>query len=323
VIKFLRDKSVLTVAAIVLFFLLFHWHLFTSPVAFDTQTKLGFLPVLLSKYIAPLPNVLLVFIYTALVLQQAFRLNYILNNSKMFLKQGFTTAFAYIVLSSFLLDGYLLSASLIANSFIIWLYNSVTKLYNNNSPRGLLFSIGFFTTCSVILYHPTALLFVTIFFALAIVRPFKISEWLILLLGVIAPIYLLLSGLFLTNNFIAAKQMIPKFTFNTFAISKNYLVWFTGSLLAFLLILGFSNWYPNSNRMVIQIRKNWSVMLVLLLFSIPSIFIFYKDGLMPAILCYVPLAAFISNYFLYTKKLLIANLIILLSIAVIILNYWR
>jgi hypothetical protein len=74
--------------------------------------------------------------------------------------------------------------------------------------------------------------------------------------------------------------------------------------------------------MVIQIRKNWNIMIVMVIMLLIIPFIFYNAGLQSAALSIIPLAAIIANIFLYPKKMLVPNLFFALAIIIIIHNNW-
>jgi len=197
------------------------------------------------------------------------------------------------------------------------------KLYNNPTPKVLLFNTGLIAGSSVICYHPTAILIVVILFALVIVRPFRIAEWIVLLMGVVTPLYILLSILFLTdqwslvNGFLPKIHLgLPKFQF------KDFWLVFTVATIVISLLAGLFYYNNASNRMVIQIRKNWSVLLVMLLLMLPIPFIFTKTAMYAVEMLVIPLSAFIANAYLYPKRLLFPNLLFFLAVAAIIHNNW-
>ena len=74
--------------------------------------------------------------------------------------------------------------------------------------------------------------------------------------------------------------------------------------------------------MVIQIRKNWGVMAVMLFILLPIPFIFLNAGLESALMALVPLGAFAGNVFSYPRKLLLPNILFWLAILVIVYNNW-
>jgi hypothetical protein len=283
----------------------------------------GFLADALVGFMKPLPLPLLVFLYHTIVLVQAFALNNMLNNLRMFQQQAYTTAMAYIMFTGFFAEWGNITPALLANGLIIWIFLLLSKLYNHTSPKSLVFNVGMLSSIAILCYHPTSTLVCITIFALAVVRPFRPAEWLVLLMGIILPFYFLASYLYLTNQIEHLKFFLPFIRFHVPALVVN--VWFWVSLAGLLLslLLGIYYWQQNSGRMVIQIRKTWGVMLVLLLLTLPIPFIFKNESLHAAAVCLVPLAAFSSNMYIYPKRLLLPNLLFWLSVAIIAHNNWQ
>ena len=101
-------------------------------------------------------------------------------------------------------------------------------------------------------------------------------------------------------------------------------IWLLAKIVSVLLMLaiGLQYWSTQNNRMVIQIRKNWGVMVVMVITILPIPFIFKNSGLDSAILAIVPLSSFIGNAYLYPKKALLPNLLLLLSIVLVVHTNW-
>lgn len=318
-ISLFRDKSIVAIFCLVIASLLVHLHIFFVPIPIDINLNSGVLSWLFQDYFTKLHPVAISVIYILLLLVQAIRINIILNDSKMFSKMGFTTAFAVVLLSGLFTNAFSFSPAFIANSFVIWVFSSVIKLYNNPSPKAILFNAGFIASASVILYQPTLFLVVGLLFALSILRSFKPTESLILVIGIIAPIYLFVSSLFLTDKMSLLLKLIPQFHFH-FLLIKNPWFWSSVSTIFLLAIAGIFSWYPNSNRMVIQIRKNWLVMLIFFILSTTGILLFTNKFYFPEVLCIVPMAAFVSNFFLYPERKILINLLLIMAVIMIVYN---
>jgi len=323
VVIFFRDKSIVAVVFLVALCLLVHFHFFITPAQVTVSDDDGILSILLARYIQPLPSTFLFIIYITLILVQAVRLDLVLNEIKMFQQTGFTTAMSYVLLSGFIPQWCSVTPALVANLLVIWIFVKLSKLYNNPSPKTLLFNTGLVVGLTVLSYHPTALLVPVVLFALMVVRPFKLTEWFVLLMGIITPYYFLLSVLFLTDKMSLIERFTPELLFNLPLQHADVWLWINLSALLLLLLVGFYFWSPANNRMVIQLRKNWGVMMVLLLILLPVSFIFKKAGIESAMLIIVPFAAFVSNAFLNPKKLLLPNLLFWIALAIIIHNDWE
>ena len=322
-VTFFRDKSIVALIFLIVLCLAVHVHFFVSTPLVVVNDDDGLLSVLLKKYIQPLSGTIIFLIYIAFVLIQSIRLNMVLNEFKMFHQSGFTTAMSYVLLTAFIPQWCALTPALIANSLVVLIFIQLSKLYNHPAPKTLLFNTGLIVGLTILSYHPTALLILVVLFALAVVRPFRLTEWFVLLIGIFTPYYFLISGLFLTNNLQQLYHFIPEIQFNLPLQRMDYSLWANVSAIILFLFSGFYFWIPASNRMVIQLRKNWSVMLVMLLILAPVPFVFKKAGIESAILFTVPLVAFISNAFQNPKRLLLPNILFWIAVLIVIHNNWE
>jgi hypothetical protein len=161
-----------------------------------------------------------------------------------------------------------------------------------------------------------------VLFALTVVRPFRLAEWLVLIIGILTPYYFLLSILYLTGQMQFLYHFIPDMALNLPIQHPDMWFWIDLGFMALLLLLGLLYWSPSNRRFVIQIRKYWGVMMVMLLIETVIPFIFLNAGVEASFLWMVPLAAFISNFFQNSKKLWFPNLIFWLAMVLIIHNNW-
>jgi hypothetical protein len=322
VVFLFRDKSIGSVFFLVVLCLIVHAHVFLSTPQVVVLDDDGLLSYLLQEYIKPLPPTALAFIYILLVLLQAIRLEFLMNELKMFHQYSFTTALAYVLLTGFFVQWCSITPALVANSFLIWIFIQLSKLYNNPSPKTLLFNTGLIVGLTVLCYHPTAILILVVLFALAVVRPFRLSEWLVLLLGICALYYIIIALLFLYDRMYLVPGFVPDLKINMPFAKPDIWFWINLSTIALLLLSGFIAWSPQHNRMVIQVRKNWSVTIVMLIIILAVPFIFQNAGLQSAILSIVPLSAFIANVFLYPRRLWLPNLLFWIAVAAVIHNNW-
>jgi len=322
VVQLFRNKSYSGIVLLALLFLVVHANFFMHAPEITKPTHSGFFEVIIQQYIQSLPDIALFLIYALLVLFQAIRFNIALNNAHMFQQQGYTTGMAYILLTGLLPQWNYISAALLVNSFIIWIFIKLIRLYNNPSPKTLLFNIGFITGAVILCYHPTVIFILVIFFALLVVRPFRLAEWLVLLLGVILPYYFTAAILFMTNQTNLIKGILPHFQIAWPLSFPAYWLSITIAYAILLLLFSFYYWQLHVNRMVIQIRKNWMIVLVFLLVILISPFLFAYAGLTAAFIWIIPLSAFFANYFLYPRKTFLPNLFFWVALALVFYNNW-
>lgn len=317
-----KDKSFVSVFCLILLCFAVHSHLFVGMASIPETQDSGVISFVLIKYIKQLQPTIISLLYIAIVLLQAIRLNILLNEYRMFSQVGFTTAMSYVLLTGIFPEWASITPALIANSFVIWIFIQLTKLYNNPSPKSLLFNTGLIVGAAVLCYHSTALLLIIVLFALIIVRPFVLSEWFVLLLGVLMPFYIIGALLFLNDKIAFWQSFVPRIHFTKVVVTKNIWFWVNVGIISVMLLSGFIMLNGNTNRMVIQIRKNWGVITVMALIMIPLPFIFVDAGMAATALSIVPFAAIISNAFVYPRKMWWPNILFFLAIAAVIHNNW-
>ncbi|CAF3786738.1 unnamed protein product [Rotaria sp. Silwood1] len=166
--------------ALVICTVLIHFHIFYVPVTLSANSNTGIFNLLVQRYLIKLPPIFITIVFILLILLQSIRLSIVLNNSKMYAHQGFTAAFAYVFLSGLLPNAYLFSPAFLVNSFIILLFSIIVKFYNNQNAKGLLFNAGFLASSIVICYYPSVVLLLVTLCGLAILRPFRMAECIII-----------------------------------------------------------------------------------------------------------------------------------------------
>lgn len=318
-----RDRSIANIFFLVILSIAVHLHFFVDAPLVVTNINDGVFSLFLRNYIAGLPGTVLFMLYHMIILLQAIRLNMVLSDLRMFQNNTFTTAMAYILLSGILLQWCSISSALTANFLVIWLFIKLSRLYNHPSPKTLLFNTGLIVGLSVICYHPTAILIVVVLIALAIVRPFRLAEWVVLLMGILLPYYFLAALLFLRDETANFPGYLPYLRLNLPLEKWSVPLAIRLVVLTLVLTAGLIFWQVGIKRMVIQIRKNWGVMVGMLLILLPIPFIFLDAGIESAFMSMVPVAAFASNAFSYPRRLLLPNLLFWMSIALLAYNNWE
>lgn len=319
-----RDKSIINIFLLAVLSVVVHFHFLIEAPVIDTNsgTNDGLISLLLDRYIASLPAAIRLLFYHALILVQAIRLNLAMNELKMYQSSNYLPAMTYVLLTALIPQWCAISPALVSNSLVIWIFVKLSRLYNHPNPKTLLFNAGLITGLSVLFYHPMAILVGVVLFALAVVRPFRLAEWLVLLMGISLPYYFVLSALFLSDRLLEFQSMIPDFYFGIPG-GANGIIFFRGLIsVAVLLLCGLFFWQVGINRMVIQIRKNWGVMMVMLLTLLPVPFIFELGGLESGLLCLIPISAFVANAFVNSRNLSFPNLLFIAAMVIIALNNW-
>jgi len=321
VVSFFKDKSPTAVIGLIVVSIGTRALFWNKPPTVITTPSDGLIYYLLSKF-SLLPGAAIAFLYHFIVLVQALRLNYALNDIRMLPKVAFTTALAYVLLTALIPSWNNITSALVTNSMIIWLIFRLIRLYNTTKPKTIVYNIGLITGSTILLYYPSLPLIVVVFFALASLRPFRPNEWIILLIGIVTPLYFLTGWLYLNDKIEIALQQLKIFQLQIIRPANMLMTIITFAVASIAVIAGVITWQSNSGRLSIQARKSWSFLFVMLLFLMPIIY-FMKDAYPNALLlAAVPGAAFVSNTFIYPKRNFAPALLFWLFIALIIYINW-
>lgn len=272
-------------------------------------------PLHLPAFFYGISAFLLLFVQTTLI-------NRICTDQKMLPKPNYLPGMAYMLLSSLFVEWNHFSAPLIINTFLILMFYRMINLYNTNKPLSSIFNIGAMMGVVTLLYQPAVFYVLMIPLALYIMRPFRVREWLTGFLGLTAPYYFLALEPLFTNHW-NWNYLVPSVHIDLPAMPSSIFVTVSIILLILPFITGGYFVQSNLNKMLIQIRKGWSL---LLLFLIISMFIILVNGGVNYVnwsFGLMPLAAFHSATYYYPGKRwfpLILHWIIFLY--VIYLVYW-
>ena len=320
-VSLFKVKSAASVLGLIIFSILIHARFIDFPPQVIINPSDGLLYYILLP-LKQLPSLALSVIYQLIILLQAFRFNYIMNDVRMYPKPAYTAALAFILLTGLLPQWGNISASLLSNSILLWFLFFIMKSYNSQKPGTLVFNTGLVAAVAVLLNYSLFPLLIVSFLALAIIRPFRITEWFILLSGVITPFYFAGGYLFLTDNMVFAKNLLHIFQWHIIKPDHFILTVITLAVSGCIIICGIYMIQANSSRMMLQARKSWTIILFLFIFLIPANY-FVKDNWPYTLLSTViTAAAFISYTFIHPKKNIIPVVFFWLMIAISVYNNW-
>ncbi len=317
-----RERSPVSIVWILLIAFGLHAHLFLEQPVVLSTAKDGLISFFFRQVFSGISGLPVTLLYLFLLLIQALRFNYVMNELRMFQHANYLTAMAYIMFASLLPQWHTVSPALVANIFIIWIYSLVLKLYNNKNPRSLLYNIGLITGVAIVSYHPLMLMGVVVLFALIVIRPFNLTEIFVLLMGLLTPFYFLGAYLFFTDQWDDLIRYLPSWEFKWPKLEKDYRLILTFGVLIISLIAGVVVWERNNRRMLIQSRKNWGVLLLLFILFLPVPLVHYENSVNAMMLWIAPLAAFVANAFLYPRKTVFPLILFWLIVLASIYNNW-
>lgn len=320
-----KTSSPVNVALLIAYAVVLKIYSFLHPHIPVAQATDGFLYNKLLQFLTPFGKTLPVIyplIVLVLILSQAITFNNLINNQKLLPKPNYLPAMSYVLITALFPEWWQLSSTLIINSLLVWVWASLCNLFNNPKPKTLVFNTGMVVGLCSFLYFPAIAFSVLIFFALITLRPFHLSEWMVAILGILTPYYFLFAFLFLANNW-NPLTYLPSVSVSFPKFQQD--VWAWGAVVLLVIPFLISGFYIQGNilRMLIQVRKSWSLMLTYLIIALLIPFINFTSTFEYWILCALPFAAFHSYTFFYAeKKWLPVALHWLMVIFIVALNIW-
>jgi hypothetical protein len=203
-----------------------------------------------------------------LVYFQAVLFNQILIKYNIFPKPSYIPAAVYIVISSLFTIFLTLQPVLIANFFVLWLFERLFSIYKTDQPISRAFDLGLIIACGTFVYFPFIIVLPIIWLALSIYFPFSWRSWVSGLMGFLILYFFVGVYFFLSNNldrFLFIFKPL-NFTNPTYLPIIGDELW-TLVPLAILLILGIYFYRLNSAKNLILVRKSLQLLVFLTVLS--------------------------------------------------------
>lgn len=247
---------------------------------------------------------------------QGLMINYIVNEYRLIPKQNYLPAMAYLIITSLLPEWNYLSSPLVSNTLIIWMIISVFKLYNVNNIKARVFNIGLIAGLSSYIYFPSGFFIICVMVAVLILRPFRLNELVLFIVGSITPYYFHFIILFLQDR-LSIANFFPHISFKIPDVKSN--IWLAAStlLLTIPFLIGGYFVQVHLRKMLIQGRKNWSILLLYLMMAFFIPFINSDQSFHTWILIAAPFATFHACTYYYPSKRFLPLLLFFISIGYI------
>lgn len=252
---------------------------------------------------------------------QALMVNYFINEFRMVAKPTYLPAMSYLLITSLLPEWNFLSSPLVASTVIILIIITLFRLYNVYTARGSVFNMGLLLGIASYIYFPAASFLIFVLLGMMILKPFRLNEIILLFMGALTPYYFYGAYLFLTNN-LSVESFLPHVSVNVPEIKST--VWLATStvFLAIPFLLGGFFVQSHLHKMLIQVRKNWSIILLYLLLAFFVPFVNTYTSFSNWVLIAVPFACFhTATYFYLSKKWLSHTLFFLTLGFILYLQY--
>jgi hypothetical protein len=240
-----------------------------------------------------------------------------MNSQRMLSRSTYLPGMAYMLVTSLLPEWNYFSAPLIINTILLFVLSRLFNIYNQQNASGSIFNIGLSLGIASFLFFPSLTFIIWILLALMVMRPFRLNEWLICVLGITTPFYFYAIYLFITGQW-SWQSLWPYFSISLPSVEQS--AWLAGS--AFLLVVPFlmGGYYVQDNlrKILIHVRKGWSLILLYLLGAIFIPFVNNSDTIENWVMAAIPFAAFHACAYLYANLRIIPLLLFWLTLAFIL-----
>lgn len=261
-------------------------------------------------FLYPLLTFLILFV-------QAIVLTTFINNQRMTNKPTYLPGLAYILLTSLLPEWNYFSAPLLVNSILLFVLSALFGIYNKQNVMGSVFNIGMALGFAGFLFVPSLTFIIWVLLAMAVMRPLRINEWLICILGITTPSYFYAIYLVIKAKW-SWDAFLPHITIGLPSLQQS--AWLAGSVFLIMVPFLAGGYYVQENlrRMLINVRKAWSLLLLFLLTSLLLPFINPSHTFENWIMGMLPLAAFHGCAYLYSRWRYLPHILLWLTVGFII-----
>lgn len=237
----------------------------------------------------------------ALLFLQASLLNRVANSIKLFPKPNFLVGMSFLLVSSLLPEWNQFSSTMIVNLLLIWIFYGMAGWYNNAKPLSAVFNTCLIVGVLPLLYSPCVAYLVMLLLAMIITRPVRVSEIVVGLIGFLTPYYFLFIVLYLTNDF-KPYELVPRISFHLPRLPAS--LWITIGILLLVVPFLTGGWLvqENLNKMLIQVRKCWSLVLSILIVGLLIILVNPGNNYQHWFLSTIPLASFHAAAYYFPQK---------------------
>ncbi|WP_461450769.1 DUF6427 family protein [Mucilaginibacter sp.] len=155
-------------------------------------------PLSYEHFFSPAENI---GIAAVLVLIQALLLNLLVNRYNLLSRSTFLPALMYVTVSGLFTPFLGLSPPLICNFLVIWMLFKLFELYKGDGALSTTYDLGMIVAIGTLIYFPFIFLFLAIWIALIIFRPFNWREWIAGIIGYATVFFFLAVFYYLHNQF--------------------------------------------------------------------------------------------------------------------------
>lgn len=253
-----------------------------------------------------------------ILVAQALYLNYFFNRHKMTGRNTDLPGMSYLLITSLLPEWSQFSGPLLINFLLLFFLSSLFESYQRADTRRSLYNVGLVLGLGIFIYPPSIFLIIWFLLSLLIIRPVRLQEIIISLLGVITPFYFLGVWLFWKGQ-LSIAVMEPHFSFSIPATLPEVWIWGLLFLLFIPFLIGFYYIQDQVRKMLIQVRRGWTVFFFLLVAGL-FVPLFSPQPYLGWVIFLVPLSVYHASFYYYTTFRIFPLLFFWITFIFILLN---
>lgn len=249
---------------------------------------------------------------------QSISLNGFINSQKLFPSAHLLFAYFYLLFSALLPSWNWISPFFLFNSILVLILPRMVRLYQQHHPQNDLFMLGVLGGVASSLYVSAWLLLPWLVVALLTLRPFRVSELVILLVGFLLPYYFAVSYCYLIDRWDQALLLLPQYKFALPSFKPIFENWAIGILIMVPVLLGGIRIANYLFRMLALTRKVWGLIFYALLMAILILFMDKGKSEDTIVLLLLPASFFMSAFAFFPANKFFPSLWAWLTIAFMI-----
>ena len=263
-----------------------------------------------------------VIIALVLVIAEGFYLNHILVSNNLIHSTTLFPTFAYILLMGADVANQTFTPQLFSNIFLLIALHNIINCYNQEHSYEKVFNASFCIALAFLFYFPSVFMLLFVIITFVVYKLYYWREWLVLLLGFIAPFFALFAYYYLVDSLDVVLQKLSteaiRFSI-TYNLSQTVRL-VCGAAFALFALVSAGAILGGLSQKVIIYRKKATVLLFLLLVGV--LFSIY-DIVLPANQqnYAIPMAFMLPTFFLMLrKKPKVCNVVFVLFLAAVYVN---
>jgi hypothetical protein len=302
VIRFFSESNPVKILLIFILGIFIRIPCFTEPAPLPTSLDAGFFYLLLTDLFSSsnqsiywIPSL----ITYILIFLQGLSLNGFINSQKLFGSSHLLFVFIYILFSSLMPEWNVLTPYVLVNTIMVYVLPKIVDLYQKQHVQNELFMLSGLISFCALIYKPSIILMLVFYISILIIRTFRLSEWVIALIGFLLPYYLMFIYAYVWEQSSVWSQILPAIRMHKPFFGREPAGLISVSLLLIPVILGAWYVYTYKKRTLVLPRKIWAIIFYYFLITVIISLGFqnkYYDSLLLALL---PASFYITGFFYY------------------------